>query len=322
MTRTRWRTVSFNGWRPAAIAVAGLLATSVAPTASAVVTAIRFDFNGDGHADLAVGVPGEAVGGLGGAGAVNVIYGTATVLKPAGNQLWTQDSPGIKGVPHGGAYGRGDGLGSALASADFNGDGYADLAIGAPRDRVGADLARGGAVNVLYGSATGLRAAGNQLLLAPMDWVPSDDDYGPLFGIALGVGDLDGDGCDDIGIGAPNAGRRDGVVVVAYGSPAGAGVGRMEPWSQDTPGVPGSAERGDRFGSAVAITDIGRSGRADLVIGADGEDQGAGAACRVTILFGRTGGVTATGPQVWFQDSPGILDRGEHDDHFGSALGG
>jgi len=58
----------------------------------------RADFNGDGFDDLAVGAPFEDVGGALGAGAVNVLYGSAAGLTGAGSQLFTQDSPGVPGV--------------------------------------------------------------------------------------------------------------------------------------------------------------------------------------------------------------------------------
>src|SRR5690606_2086909 len=54
------------------------------------------DFNGDGYSDLAIGVPGETVNGKLSAGAVNVLYGSKSGLRAAGDQLWTQDSSGIK----------------------------------------------------------------------------------------------------------------------------------------------------------------------------------------------------------------------------------
>jgi hypothetical protein len=52
------------------------------------------NFGRTGEADLAVGVPGESIGGLGAAGAVNVIYGTAGGLASTGNQFWHQNSAG------------------------------------------------------------------------------------------------------------------------------------------------------------------------------------------------------------------------------------
>jgi len=70
---------------------------------------VRADFNGDGFTDLAVGVIGERVGSLDDAGAVNVIYGTSSGLSSAGNQFFTQNTPGI----HDGAE-VGDDFGEAL----------------------------------------------------------------------------------------------------------------------------------------------------------------------------------------------------------------
>src|SRR4051794_17493200 len=57
------------------------------------------DFNGDGRDDLAIGVPGEDVGSVDDAGAVNVIYGLdAAGLNAAGDQIWDQDTAGIEGA--------------------------------------------------------------------------------------------------------------------------------------------------------------------------------------------------------------------------------
>jgi hypothetical protein len=56
------------------------------------------DFGKSIHADLAVGVPGESSAGIPEGGGVNVIYGTAGGLTEAGDQFWSQDSPGVKGV--------------------------------------------------------------------------------------------------------------------------------------------------------------------------------------------------------------------------------
>ncbi len=56
------------------------------------------DFNGDGYHDLAIGAPNEDIGSATDAGAVNVLYGGPTGLGTAGNQIWTQDSPGIHGT--------------------------------------------------------------------------------------------------------------------------------------------------------------------------------------------------------------------------------
>ena len=109
---------------------------NVTPLACA---ALPSDFNGDAYTDLAVGVPSEDVGHKEQAGAVNVLYGSQFGLTAAGDQHWTQDTPGVLGTAEGGPghdenpYDR---FGAALASGDFDRDGYADLAIGVPEDRV------------------------------------------------------------------------------------------------------------------------------------------------------------------------------------------
>ena len=80
----------------------------------------------------------------------------------------------------------------AAVRSDFNGDGYADLAIGAPADSVGGhDMA--GAVNGLFGSPDGLRTAANQQFTQDTPGVAFAT-AGDRFGAALAGGDLDGDG--------------------------------------------------------------------------------------------------------------------------------
>ncbi len=77
------------------------------------------DFNGDGIADLVVGVPLEDIGNLQDAGAVNVIYGSPDGLSATagpGDQLITQESTGM------GQSEAGDKFGAAVASGRFNGD--------------------------------------------------------------------------------------------------------------------------------------------------------------------------------------------------------
>ena len=115
------------------------------------------DFDNDGFDDLAIGVRGESVGTVALAGAASVIFGSLSGLAAAGNRLWHQNVAGVAGVAE-----CGDGFGNALASGDFDNDGFDDLAIGAPGEDVGA-AANAGAINLLFGSAAGLTAAGNQV---------------------------------------------------------------------------------------------------------------------------------------------------------------
>ena len=96
----------------------------------------------------------------------------------------------------------GDGFGSSLAIGDFDADGYGDLAVGVPQERTDTG-AWVGAVSVIHGSSGGLTADGNQFWeLDAGDGVPGNGEDDDDFGAALAAGDFDGDGADDLAIGA------------------------------------------------------------------------------------------------------------------------
>jgi hypothetical protein len=120
------------------------------------------DLDGDGCADLVVGVPYEDVSTLfatiADAGAVHVLYGRQDGgLSLGGNQYWHQDSSRVTDTAE-----TGDLFAMSLAIGDFNGDAHADLAIGVPAEGItsaGAFREHAGAVSVLHGSASGVTAA-------------------------------------------------------------------------------------------------------------------------------------------------------------------
>jgi hypothetical protein len=187
-----------------------------APTPVIVDRAGWHDFNGDGYDDLAIGVPGEAIGGVQQAGAVTVIYGQPSGLVSLGSQFLREGANGIPGVPE-----TSDHFGAALASGDFNNDGYADLAIGVPGEDLftnGTNVQNTGIVIVLHGSPTGLHATQPNLVQG----VDRGDGAGALFGSALAVDDwlnpgkkrgIGQDGLADLAVGAPG----DNVVHVYSG---------------------------------------------------------------------------------------------------------
>ncbi|MGH2536037.1 MAG: FG-GAP repeat protein [Candidatus Promineifilaceae bacterium] len=278
------------------------------------------DFNGDGYPDLAIGVASEDVEASAGAGAANVLYGTAAGLSAASDQIWHQDSAGVEDEAE-----AGDLFGNSVAAGDFNGDGYADLAIGALYEDVGA-LANAGAVNVLYGTAAGLSAAGDQFWHQDSDDVAGVAEAGDLFGFSVAAGDFNGDGYADLAIGARledvGASAAAGAVNVLYGTAAGLSAASDQIWHQDSAGMEDEAEAGDNFGYSVAAGDFNGDGYADLAIGAPYEDVeailDAGA---VNVLYGTAAGLSAAGDQIWHQDSAGVEgDGAEASDRFGSGL--
>lgn len=117
--------------------------------------------------------------------------------------------------------------------------------------------------------------------------------------------DFDGDGYDDVLIGAPTgidgSHQGAGYVSVQYGSARGMGTatgtraGRTAVFGQASPGVPGTAEAGDGFGAAVATGDLDADGYDDAIVAAPGEDVGMlKDAGRVTVLFGSRSGLSPT----------------------------
>jgi hypothetical protein len=214
----------------------------------------------------------------------------------------------------GGLQSTGPAASEAALRADFNGDGAADLAIGAPGENSSS-----GVVHVLYGSGTGLAAAGSQLWSQNSPGIADVAEPGDLFGFTLAAGDFNGDTRADLAIGAPGENSFAGVVHVLYGSsPGGLTATGSQLWSQNSPGIAGGAEPDDIFGEAVAAGDFNGDTRADLAIGAPLENAGAGV---VHVLYGSSpGGLTATGSQLWSQNSPGIAGGAEDFDVFGETL--
>jgi len=280
------------------------------------------NFNGDGFGDLAVGAPGENVGSAGDAGAINVLYGSASGLSGAGSQQFTQNSPGVASSAE-----SGDAFGAALAAGDFNGDGFADLAVGVPLE---AGSVRVGAVTVLYGSAGGLTGAGSQMFTQNSPRIPDSSEAGDGFGTSLAAGLYNGVGFAGLAIGVPGedlgAAVDAGAVTVLRGSDIGLTGDGSALFTQDTPGIGGSAETGDLFGFALAAgtqLDIFTAvpDHAHLAIGAPGEDVFSVVdAGSVTLLLSNVGVLQASGSASYTQNNIGLGPAAEAGDLFGYSL--
>lgn len=211
-----------------------------------------------------------------------------------------------------GAIEPGDRHGSAVAAGDFNGDGFDDLATGAPFEDISSAL-DAGAVVVNFGNHFGLTHVGAVLLQQSDFGLNSPNDE---FGAALTAGDFNHDGYDDLAVGAPGAdlglgGEDIGGVFVYLGGASG--LSPVHDLTQGDGG--GSHEAGDRFGAALCTGDFNGDGTADIGVGSPGEDASAGAAFW---FCGGTFGLV-TGPNGWFkQSSLGGVNTGS--DNFGLSV--
>ncbi|MFJ3226084.1 FG-GAP repeat protein [Streptomyces sp. NPDC086783] len=167
------------------LAVAGLSS----PAALAAPTGLQGDFNGDGYADLAVGVPGATVSGQAKAGYVNVVWGGPQGPGTAGSATVSQATSGIPGTAE-----ATDLFGARVAAADVDADGFADLLVGAPGESL-SDSAydEHGTLTVVFGSSSGFRSGGTVAAKGAGD----ADRLGALFT----AGDYDHDGDTDLAIG-------------------------------------------------------------------------------------------------------------------------
>lgn len=274
---------------------------------------------------FAVRAPDEAIGSIDGAGAVTLLAigaaGDAT-----GSEAVHQGTPGVPGANE-----PGDGFGYSTTWGDVDGNGLPDLIIGSPFEDIGT-IEDAGAITVVLDVQLGVGTAGYQAFWQGSANVPGTDEAGDHWGYSLTSADIDGDGYDDVVVGAPGedigAIEDTGLITVLFGSPTGlTGVG-AQAFHQGTAGVPGANEAFDRFGYAVAAA--GSQSGTDLfvAVGAPGEDLGSTVdAGAVTIMTTGSGGLAPTATPFYQGASasgvrPTIDGAGETGDEFGRSLAG
>jgi MYXO-CTERM domain-containing protein len=249
------------------------------------------DIDGDGYSDLLIGAPyndddgtnsGSAYIFSGGSG------GLGSETKYTASDAVAQDC-----------------FGMAVANAgDVDGDGYGDALVAAPyNDDVATDA---GAVYVYLGSATGLDAASEIKLYA------SDGSISDSLGKDVeGVGDLDGDGHDDIALGAygdDDQGVNAGSVYVFFGSSGGIDS------ASETKVMASDGASYNYFGWVMAGQDLDGDGYSELLVGAYGDDTAGAAAGAVYVYSGGSGGLGSES-KIYASDA-------SSNDYFGRGVSG
>ncbi|MBL8019927.1 MAG: VCBS repeat-containing protein [Leptospirales bacterium] len=283
----------------------------------ASLSQLSTDVNGDGYPDRLIAGYGNQGGGAADKGAAYIFYGGpgGVTLHPASATPYTCSGPPDCTViqnPENEGTGRfGQHIG---ALGDVNGDGFADLVVGAMNNQ-GAGAADKGAVYVYYGSAAGITShplsATPYTCGGPPDCTviqnPDNESMGG-FGIgAATAGDVNGDGYFDMIIGAfgnQGAGAADkGVAYIFYGSPAGITSHPLSATPYACSGPPDCTviqnpqnTGSGQFGFSVSSAgDVNRDGLADVIVGAWGNAGGGGAASKgvAYVFYGSASGITS-----------------------------
>ncbi|MBB5796376.1 VCBS repeat-containing protein [Streptomyces caelestis] len=287
----------------AAAALTGTLLAATAGTATAAdpTRAPQSDFDNDGIGDVAFSASGAYVSGKQDAGQLVVLYGTKTGVSSAKRSVISQNTTGTPGTAE-----SGDVFGADSAYADFNGDGYDDLAVSSPLEDVGSDK-DGGGVAVLWGSAQGITGKGVSIA----DAAPTQHDR---WGRNLAAGDFDGDGKADLAVGTTS-----NVVHVYKGGISASGTAVKGRYSVKAP-VQAS---GDGSGPLnLTAGDVNGDGYQDLVVGVAGEDIGSVAdAGQLVVLYGSASGInTSSGTQSFAQSTAGVPGSDEKGDFLGTDV--
>ena len=238
------------------------------------------DLDGDGVGDVAVGAFGDDDGGAD-RGAVWVLF-----LNTDGTVKWHQKISDTEGG-FTGSLDDFDNFGNSVASlGDLDDDGVIDLAVGAERDDDGGDSR--GAVYILFLNTDGTLKAEQKISDTEGGFTGTLDD-GDQYGRSVAsLGDLDGDRVADLGVGADeddDGGTARGAVWVLFLNTDGT-VKSHQKISDTEGGFTGGLDDFDWFGNSLAMLgDLDGDGVGDLVVAADGDDDGGGDRGAIWVLF-------------------------------------
>jgi len=256
------------------------------------------DVNGDGTADLVVGAPLNDAAAADG-GAVYVYRGGPGFTSRTTAQTLARFL----------ASGSQHSFGAALAAGDVTGDGTPDLVVGAPLE--GASGGTSGAVHVFRGGSSLTNATASAALVTITGAASGD-----RCGTSVAMADLDGDGIDELLLGAPDAknlGTQGGSIYLFRGGAtlvsgsAGDAVTRFD-----------GENSGDRLGQVMALGDVDGDGRADLLASAPQHDLPAANAGRAYLVRG--GLLPLPGGSIGQRALMILVAENSIGDQFGSGL--
>lgn len=199
--------------------------------------------------DLAIAAPGAMVEGVDFAGMVHVVYGDEQGLSED-DEVWHQDQEGIADVAE-----ANDAFANVVLAANVGKWGQDDLVIGSPFETYGETPGtHEGVVQIIFGSKSGLRAAGDELWSQAVAEIPGEPGH-THFGESLMAGDFGKSTANDLVAGAPlqtlppesQTGGAQGAANVIYGTADGLQAVGAQLWHQDVEGVKEVAEPNDMF---------------------------------------------------------------------------
>jgi FG-GAP repeat/RTX calcium-binding nonapeptide repeat (4 copies) len=246
------------------------------------------DFNGDGVADFMVSAPLNDAGGRFDAGSTYIIFGKDAGFNGTGGTI-NLSALGANGVQIAGpSAGREIGV-TAHAAGDVNGDGLADIIIGAPYGSDSSGTA--GDAYVIYGK-TGLANIDLATLTPAQGFKISGVANGDLTGVSVaGGGDVNGDGFADVVIGARNAtpgSFQTGAAYVVFGGATGANVDLATLAHGD--GSKGFELDGRNTnyaaGQGVSMADVNGDGLSDVIVSAPNSAENTTNAGSTYVMFG------------------------------------
>jgi hypothetical protein len=233
------------------------------------------DVNGDGYADVIIGADGYD-NEQADEGRAFVYHGSATGLSVS--PAWTTESNQTSSRSSR----------SVASAGDVNGDGYADVIVGAWQYT--NDQSQEGRALVYFGSGVGLSASPT--------WTGEGDQIGASFGLSVAsAGDVNGDGYSDVIVGAPsfdNVEANEGRAFVFYGGASN--LSATANWTAE------SNQGGANFGASVASAgDVNGDGYGDVVVGAPGFDGGEENEGRAFVYHGSGSGLSPSA--TWTAES-------------------